>query len=267
VRPLAVIGHLSRDVVADGTPKIGGGTWHAARALRGLGLSATIFAKCGEAERRDFQRQLVTCGLPSTLAVGGVTTGFSMSYDEHGIRTMGVEAIGEPWGAREAPADLLRRIEWLQVAPLLRSDFSVETLAELARGRRILYDGQGLVRRPEVGPLVLDGDFDRDLLRHIAILKLAEEEARAIIGDADLETLTELGVPEIIVTFGLDGSLVLADGVATRVPARPVRAEPTGAGDAFGAAYLAGRADGHAPVSAARRATALVAALLAGRVR
>jgi sugar/nucleoside kinase (ribokinase family) len=267
VRPLAVIGHLSRDVIAGGTPTIGGGTWHAARALRGLALGGTIFAKCGESERRDFQRKLIACGLPTTLAVGNVTTGFTMSYDEHGARTMGVEAIGEPWGVREASPDLLRRVEWLQVAPLLRSDFSVETLAELARGRRILYDGQGLVRRPEVGPLVLDDDFDREVLRHIAILKLAEEEARAIIGDADLETLAGLGVPEILVTFGLDGSLVLADGVATRVPARAVRAEPTGAGDAFGAAYLAARADGHTPVSAARRATALVAALLAGRLR
>ena len=267
MRPLAVIGHLSRDVVADGTPQIGGGTWHAARALRGLALSATIFAKCGELERRDFQRQLVTCGLPSTLAVGGVTTGFSMSYDEHGIRTMSVEAIGEPWGAREAPTDLLRRVEWLQVAPLLRSDFSVETLAGSRADGGSSTTARDSCAVPEVGPLVLDGDFDRDLLRHIAILKLAEEEARAIIGDADLESLAELGVPEIIVTFGLDGSLVLADGAATRVPARPVRADPTGAGDAFGAAYLAARADGHAPVSAARRATALVAALLAGRVR
>ncbi len=267
MRPLAVIGHLSRDVVADGTPQIGGGAWHAARALRGLALGATIFAKCGVLERRDFQRKLVECGLPTTLTVGGVTTGFSMSYDAHGTRTMGVEAIGEPWRAREASADLLRRVEWLQVAPLLRGDFTAETLGELARGRRILFDGQGLVRRPEVGPLVLDDGFDRGLLRHIAILKLAEEEARAIIGDADLESLTELGVPEIVVTFGLDGSLVLADGVATRVPARPVRAEPTGAGDAFGAGYLAARADGHSPVSAARRATALVAALLTGRLR
>jgi sugar/nucleoside kinase (ribokinase family) len=51
------------------------------------------------------------------------------------------------------------------------------------------------------------------------------------------------------------------------VPARPVDdgADPTGAGDAFAAAYLSARADGHAPASAARRATALVAALLMGR--
>ena len=123
------------------------------------------------------------------------------------------------------------------------------------------------MRVPAVGPLALDGDFDRELLRHISILKLAEEEARAIIGDAELESLVSLGVPEIVVTFGLEGSLVLARGTATHVPAHVVHADPTGAGDAFAVAYLAARADGHAPVSAARRATALVAALLEGRAQ
>ena len=267
MRSLAVIGSLSRDFVADGPPQIGGGSWHAARALRALRLGATIFAKCGDAERRDYQRRLASTGLPTTLASGGETTGFSMSYDERGIRTMLIDALGEPWQEREASPDLLRTVEWLHVAPLLRSDFDAATLGRLANGRRILFDGQGLVRVPAVGPLVLDGDFDRDLLRHISILKLAEEEARAIIGDAELESLVSLGVPEIVVTFGFDGSLVLARGEATRVPAHVVHADPTGAGDAFAVAYLAGRADGHAPVSAARRATALVAALLAGRAR
>ena len=267
MRPLAVIGSLSRDVVAGGAPQIGGGSWHAARALRALRLGATIFAKCGETERRTFQRQLAATGLPTVLAVGGETTGFSMSYDERGIRTMIVDAVGEPWRARDASPDLLRTVEWLHVAPLLRSDFDAETLKRLAKDRRILLDGQGLVRVPATGPLVLDGDFDRDVLRNVSILKLAEEEARAIIGDADLESLVSLGVPEVVVTFGLDGSLVLARGAATHVPAHTVHADPTGAGDAFAVAYLAGRADGHAPVSAARRATALVAALLAGRAR
>ena len=265
MRPLAVIGHLSRDVVSGGAPQIGGGSWHASRALRALRIGATLFAKCGERERRDFQRKLAATGLPAVLSVGGETTGFAMSYDERHVRTMQVEAIGEPWAPREASPDLLRSVAWLHVAPLLRSDFSVETLARLARGRRLLFDGQGLVRVPELGPLRLDGDFDRDLLRHISILKLAEEEARAIIGEAELESLAELGVPEIVVTFGLEGSLVLAHGVATRVPAHVVHTDPTGAGDAFAVAYLAARADGHAPVSAARRATALVGALLAGR--
>ncbi|HVM57172.1 MAG TPA: carbohydrate kinase family protein [Gaiellaceae bacterium] len=267
MRPLAVIGHLSRDVVAGGAPRIGGGSWHAARALRALGIGATVFAKCGEPERREFQRKLSTLGLPTVLSVAGETTAFGMSYDERGARTMVVEAIGEPWGPREASPDLLRSVDWVHVAPLLRSDFGVETLERIASGRRVLFDGQGLVRVPARGPLVLDADFDRDLLRHITILKLAEEEARAIIGDAELESLAELGVPEVVVTFGLEGSLVLARGTATRVPAHVVQTDPTGAGDAFAVAYVAARADGHAPASAARRATALVGALLAGPSR
>jgi len=267
VRPLAVIGHLSRDVVSGGAPQIGGGSWHAARALRALGVSATIFAKCGERERREFQRKLTATGLPTVLSVAGETTGFAMSYDERHVRTMVVEAIGEPWGPREASPDRLRSVDWVHVAPLLRSDFGVETLAQIARGRRVLFDGQGLVREPALGPLTLDGNFDRDLLRHVTILKLAEEEARAIIGDAELESLAKLGVPEVVVTFGLEGSLVLTRGEATRVPAHVVHKDPTGAGDAFAVAYLAARADGHAPVSAGRRATALVGALLAGRSR
>ncbi len=158
-------------------------------------------------------------------------------------------------------------VEWLHVAPLLRSDFDAETLARLARGRQILLDGQGLVRVPTTGPLMLDDDFDRDVLRHVTILKLAEEEARAIVGDTDLESLASLGVPEVVVTFGLEGSLVLTRGSATHVPARAVHVDPTGSGDAFAAAYLAARAARHAPVSAARRATAVVSALLSGSVR
>jgi len=267
VRPLAVIGHLSRDVVAGGEPRIGGGPWHAARALRVLRENAVLFAKCGERERRGFQRELAATGLPTSFSFSGTTTAFSMLYDGEGARTMFVEAVGEPWRASDLHQHLLHGVEWLQVAPLLRSDFDASTLARLARGRQILLDGQGLVRAPKTGPLTLDADYDPDLLRHVAILKLGDDEARAIVGDADLQSLALLGVPEVVVTFGLEGSLVLTRGVATRVPARAVHVDPTGAGDAFAAAYLAARAARHAPVSAARRATAVVSALLCGSAR
>jgi sugar/nucleoside kinase (ribokinase family) len=81
--------------------------------------------------------------------------------------------------------------------------------------------------------------------------------------------LTELGVPEIVLTRGISGSVVFVHGRPEEIPARTVGGEvdPTGAGDAFGVSYLAARADGHAPASAARRATALVAALLLGQTR
>jgi 2-dehydro-3-deoxygluconokinase len=98
----------------------------------------------------------------------------------------------------------------------------------------------------------------------VAILKVSEEEARVLVGSTEPEALAELGVPEILLTLGARGCVVIVRGHAEHVPARPAGdgADPTGAGDSFAAAYLAARADGHAPASAARRATALVAALL-----
>jgi sugar/nucleoside kinase (ribokinase family) len=257
VRPLGVIGHLARDIVAGSSPRIGGGPWHAARALRALRHDAIVFAKCGE---REFGAQLATLGLPFSLATGGETTAFSFSYDPQGVRTMAVDAIGEPWSVSELPQALLRRVTWLQVAPLLHGDFDADAFAWLARDRRILFDGQGLVRRRELGPLQLDGSLDRDVLRHVTILKLADEEAEAV-GD-----VLELGVPEVLVAHGIAGATVITAEGAVEVPARVVDADPTGAGDGFAAAYLAARADGHRPVSAAHRAAALVSGLLSGRL-
>jgi sugar/nucleoside kinase (ribokinase family) len=76
-------------------------------------------------------------------------------------------------------------------------------------------------------------------------------------------------VPEVLLTRGAEGATVILNGRAERIPARPVEngVDPTGAGDAFAISYLAARAEGHAAASAARRATALVAALLLGRAR
>jgi sugar/nucleoside kinase (ribokinase family) len=262
VRPLGVIGPLSRDVVDGGSSRIGGGPWYAARALRALGQEAVVVAKCGEAEQQGYLRSLAALGLPVSLAAGGETTAFSFRYDTDGHREMQVEAVGEPWSDGDDPERVLRRVEWVHLAPLLRGDFSPEAVERIGRRRRVLLDAHGLVRVRRAGPLTLDAEFDVTLLRHVSILKLAEEEARTILGGDDLDELRGLGVPEVVVTFGAGGSLVLTRENAARVVAQPVRGDPTGAGDAFSIAYLGARAAGHRPSSAARRASALVAALL-----
>jgi sugar/nucleoside kinase (ribokinase family) len=262
VRRLAVIGPLARDVVDGGAARIGGGPWHAARALHALRQEAVVVAKCGEPDRRSYLRRLAALGLPVSLAVGDETTSFSFRYDDGQRHEMRVDAIGEPWDEEDEPERVLRRVEWVHVAPLLRGDFSAETLERLARRRQVLLDGQGLVRTRSLGPLALDAGFDPAILRHVAILKLAEEEARAIIGDGELEELRSLGVPEIVVTFGAGGSHLVTRDASVRVTTRAVHGDPTGAGDAFSVAYLSARAGGHRPLSAARRASALVAALL-----
>jgi sugar/nucleoside kinase (ribokinase family) len=257
VPPLALVGNLSRDVVDGGPPRIGGAPYYAARAWRALGARATIVTRCGPDERFAYTRRLSSLGLPVVMLPGSRTTSFSFYYDGD-VRVMTVEQPGDVWTPIDA--DAVAPGAWVHVAPLLRSDFPAETLAVLARGRRLSLDGQGLVRVAEPGPLRLDANFDPALLEHLQILKLAEEEAE-VIGAVD-----RLGVPEVLVTYGPRGSCVYVGGRAEDVGAWPVAADPTGSGDAFSAAYLAGRSQGLTPASAARRATALVGALLTRRV-
>jgi sugar/nucleoside kinase (ribokinase family) len=181
---------------------------------------------------------------------------------------MEVRALGDPWTPEDVSgwaAAALEQVQWVHVAPLSRSDFAAETLAVLAQGRRILLDAQGLVRSPATGPLVLDGDYDPAILRHIAVLKLAEEEAQVVLEDFSEPSVRRLGVPEVLLTLGSKGSIVYANGSVVEVPARPIDVEPTGAGDGFSASYVAARARGHSPVSAARRATATIGAVLERR--
>lgn len=234
---LAVIGHLSRDVVEGGAPRIGGGPWHAARALRALQADAILVAKCGAADEEAFRAELETTGVPFRLVVGERTTAFSFTYDDAGVRTMLVDGIGDPWRPEEWHGV---EADWLQVAPLLRGDF-----AELPRGH-VLLDGQGIVRIAEIGPLRLEAG---PVPAGVEILKLADEEA-AVLGPVD--------VPELVVTHGVRGATVNGQ----LVEADPVECDPTGAGDMFGAAYLVARAAGAEPVEAGRSAALVVAGLL-----
>jgi sugar/nucleoside kinase (ribokinase family) len=265
VRRLAVVGNLSRDRVDGGPPRVGGPPFHAGRALRAIGRPAVVVTKLAEADRRELLPPLVALGLPVEWRPAKATAAFEISYDGD-VRAMNVEAVGDAWTPEEARgwvAQALGRADWVHVGPIARSDFPPETLAELARGRFLSLDVQGLLRQPRTGPLRLDAGFDREALRHVTVLKLAEEEAQALFGQPDEAALRSLGVPEVVVTLGPLGSLVLAEGRLERVPAHDLRpADPTGSGDAFAAGYLAARAAGLRPVAAARRATAVVAALL-----
>jgi sugar/nucleoside kinase (ribokinase family) len=213
---------------------------------------------------------LLALEVPVSWRPGEATTGFEIVRDGDS-RLMSVTAIGDGWSVDEARnwvCPTLEPCEWVHVAPLMRDEFSAGALAEIARDRFVSLDGQGLARAPKLGPLALDGDFDRDLLRHVTVLKLAEEEALALLGEIDADSLSSLDVPEVIVTRGSRGALVFTDGELTEVPARPPvpNAAATGAGDEFAAIYIAARARGRSPVLAARRAAAFVGAMLSRRL-
>src|SRR5207302_11168184 len=147
---------------------------------------------------------LVRLGIPVSWKPAESMPGFGIDYDGD-VRTMVVDSLGDPWTPQEAGGwvrEALRKIEWVHVAPLGRTDFPAETLAVLARGRRLSLDAQGLGRAPVTGPLAVDVDYDPALLEHLSILKLAEEEAQLVAGGIDERSLGALGVPEVVGTLG-----------------------------------------------------------------
>jgi sugar/nucleoside kinase (ribokinase family) len=250
---------------------VGGGPFYAGRALRALGRRGVVLTKCAEEDRRELLTPLVCLGLPVLWRESASTAAFQIDYDGE-ERHMTVDRLGPEWTPEEMRDWVGRGLDgagWVQVAALRRGEFSAAALAELARGRRVLLDGQGLVRPAAAGPLEQNADYDAALLEHVSVLKLSEPEAELLAGGVEEEALRRLGVPEIVVTLGSRGALVLDRAGLEHVPGRPVvpSGDPTGAGDAFGAAYIASRADGNGPAGAARRAAGLVADLLAGRFR
>lgn len=266
---IAVAGNVAVDRIDGEPPSPGGCPSFAALALRMLSREGQILTRYAHADRSLFEPVLSTLGVPVTTLAASSTNGFGFKYEgEH--RTMTVDAIGQPWSPTDAEA-LDSDVAWVHVAPLLRSDFPPEALAALAGdGRVVSYDGQGLVRVPEMGPMKVDAAFDPALLEPISVLKLAEDEAVVVAnGPFEERHARILGTREILVTYGSEGCTLYVDGSGRHVPAAwPVLGvQTTGAGDVFMVGYVAARSDGEEPVAAARLASELVAHMLDERKR
>ncbi len=254
---MAVIGNLARDVVDGAAPRPGGAPFHAARALRLLGGRSRVLARCSRTDRRALLTPLIALGVPVFWVESAATTAFELRYEGE-ERELTLLDAGEPWSV--ADVGDVGRAEWVQVGALTRDEFPPPVLAALARDRRLALDGQALVRPSRPGRVELDSDFDPDVLRHVSVLKLAEGEAEVLGGE---EAVAALAVPEVLVTLGSRGALLLAGGRRDVVPVRRVDvADPTGAGDAFLAGYVWARAAGHRPISAARHAASTAARVL-----
>jgi sugar/nucleoside kinase (ribokinase family) len=232
---------------------VGGGPFHAARALEHQNATVEIFARCALADRDVLFTPVARLRTQAEYVPGEATATFAFSYVGD-RREMELTALGDVWQPDDVPD--LGDVSWVHLAPLARSDFPLETVAAIAQHGRVALDGQGLVRVPKIGPLELDANYDPGLLHHLTVLKLADEEAEVLGNPADLP------VPEVVVTHGSRGASVYTGGSVEHVESDPVDTDPTGAGDAFLISYVVGRARGLAPLAAARRACWVVSSLL-----
>lgn len=265
---MTVLGNLSIDYVDSGAPTAGGCPSFAGGALAALGDDARIVVRAATHDLPLFEAMLTAVPVPWEVLPATTTSSFSLVYSGND-RSMTVERIGPTWtpdDIRAAGVDTA----WVHVAPLLRSDFPPAAIAELAAGGRLVsYDAQGLVRAPVVGPMVVDHDFDAALLANVQVLHISADEAAEVLGRAlAAESVRRLGVPEVLVTRGIDGCDLYVHGERTHVPVawRVEGTQTTGAGDMFTVSYVAARSRGRDPVEAAAAASRYVAEQLAARL-
>jgi sugar/nucleoside kinase (ribokinase family) len=261
------VGHVTVDVMADGSRRPGGGAFYSALQAARLGLRARIvtrgvreeIAQLIEPYREELTLDVLEAPCTTTLATSG-------QGRERSQRVLA-------W-AGEIGAGLAVDTEILHLAPIAR-----ETNGD-AHGRAAFVGvtPQGLVRDWSAA----DGEIvarvlDRSLLpRHCDAIVLSEAErdscevlfasARAAArGDDRLPPAEE---PVIAVTHGeAPTELRLRDGTRmhVEVPAVQRMRDDIGAGDVFAAAFFVALADGDAPREAAQLANAAAAVRVAAQ--
>jgi sugar/nucleoside kinase (ribokinase family) len=266
----AIVGNLVLDVVAGAAERPGGMVWYCARALSQIDPAADVVLVCRSAgeDRDTLVPQLEQFGFPVEWRAAERTMRFSFHYEGE-QRIMAIDSLADPWAPSEIDGwvgDAIGDASWVLVGALTRADFPLETLAALtAHGHRLIVDAQGLVRHGRTGPLVSDGDVDHAALEHITALKLNDEEAELLCGGTDEAALRSLGIPEIVLTLGSEGAVIISGEVTTHVDAVPVVGEvdPTGAGDSFLLAYAVARDRGIGPHEAGLIASRFVSTIIA----
>ena len=267
MRGVAVVGSLASDVVAGDAPRVGGAPFYAAAALRLLGRPSLVVTRCAERDRSTLLPPLVAQGAPVEWHPSERTFRFRFSYDggradddaRGGGRAVAAGAVARRPPPAATPSTWAR---WRRASSRRRRS----RRSRAGAGSR--STARASSAPPTSGPLRLEPLEDRSLLRHVSILKLAEEEAAVLAGGTDPDALAALGVPEVCSPAARPARSSSPRPERTRFPRCPCpSADPTGAGDAFSVAYLVSRTAGLGPASAARRATAIVAEMLVRRRR
>jgi sugar/nucleoside kinase (ribokinase family) len=238
------IGHVTRDVLADGSFELGGTVTFAALTTYHLGLAAAIMTCADAGWAAQVSAQLPFIGL--AVHDCSQTTTFINLYSDEGFRTQYLRARADDLHAADIPA------AWKGAPIVLFGPLAQEFAPELVRGfaRRpgciLAATPQGWLRRwdddgrvwpapwtaaEEVLPLL-----DVLILSHDDLLPFADGNR----ADADaMLARWSLHVPLLVATDSWHGATLFQHGVAERFPAYPAgEVDPTGAGDVFAAAFL-----------------------------
>jgi len=249
---VTIIGHVCNDSIitpsglrrAKGGPPLYGGL----TACR-LGVRVAVVSKVGSAkDLRDFSSLFRRYGISPYILLGkGKTTTFEIAYSDEG-RTIKLSSNAGEILFEEIPKEALNTSSVL-ISPVAKeiSYNTVKSFFRYLKRRRALLsaDLQGFTRC-----FLRDGRLTfkppkGDLLKFFDIVKGSEREVKAATGCENLEEalrrLVEQGPKIAIVTLGEQGCIARCSNSIFYVsPLKPRSViDPTGAGDAFIATFLA----------------------------
>jgi sugar/nucleoside kinase (ribokinase family) len=260
---LMLIGHLAKDeVVIQGQARTrtGGAVYFGAFAARATGASCLVVTKVADADR-SLLAAFTAAGIEVAATASAHTAGIRNVYttaDQDRRRCVLLHS-GDPFRLEEIPEHPAKIVH---VGPLLAGQFPEALIAPLAQRAPVGIDLQGYLRVDEGDELRLrPWPTAAGVVRHVTYLKSDAAEAEVLTGETDrlraIEALARLGASEVVLTHASE-VLVLVGGELHRAPFDPAQlAGRTGRGDTCMCAYLAARAQGHAPQWATRYTAAL----------
>jgi sugar/nucleoside kinase (ribokinase family) len=246
---VAVVGSAAMDRVVFGrrvTEKIGGTVVYAGFTFQRHGIDTAVLTNVAARDLKHFGN-FEASGVRLLAGPTGVTTRF-VNRESDGNRVQEMPAAAEPILCRELLADL-HSVRHVHLGPLHPDDIHADLLTFLKRGRYFVStDLQGYVRRIRDGRVVQEASEKLEEVLAISdAVKAADEELRIVLEwfGEDARTLQlHFGFEELLVTSGGKGGYLI-NGSGERIEYESVPVErvhdPTGAGDVFFAAYLAGR--------------------------
>ena len=253
MKDICCIGHLTRDKII--TPestvyKAGGTSFYCANALNRLPqeVSFQLVTKVGEESMPEIEK-MREAGIDVLCFPSRHSVYFENKYGaDTNRRTQRVLAKADPFTLKEVES---LEAKVFHLGSLLADDFPPEVVCSLKERGLISVDVQGYlreVRGESVHACPWKGK--EEILAMTDILKLNEYEMQVITDSNDPHTvarkLSDLGVREVVLTFGNYGSLIYSNGEFFEIPAyKPRRVvDATGCGDTYSAGYLYCRSQG-----------------------
>ncbi len=238
---IAIIGHLTRDISADGYT-IGGAVSYSGITARRLGAEVSVLTRAHPDDVRFLEAEgIQVYNLPTQ-----VYTTFHNVYHKD-IRIQQVLAVAGPIMEKEVPPEIYEA-DVLLLAPVAQEvDPAIavharNTLAATPQGWMREWDLQGKVYPI---PWYSSGR----ILPFLDIIIFSDQD---LVGDLSILPTIIDSVPLVAITRAAKGCVLYDRGQRCQVHTRPAREiDATGAGDTFAAAFLVELMRGRSPHQAA----------------